>query len=106
MTPDAATSRDIAALAKGLLDGTEPYMASVRKLSSLRHSISEDGRDPDFMVFLAIDSETDHLPPDQVRESCSQAWLARCDQEAKDVQAFYQDSVRSACKNLLRRFSD
>jgi hypothetical protein len=105
MTPDPDTSCEIAALAKGLLDGTEPYMASVRQLSSLRHSVSEDGRDPDFMIFLAIDSETDHLPPEQARESCTQAWLAKCDQEAKEVEAFYQDDVRSACENLLRRFS-
>ena len=105
MTPDPRTSREITALAKGLLDGTEPYMASVRQLSTLRHSISKDGRDPDFMIFLAIDSETDHLPPEQARENCTTAWLAKCDQEIKEVEAFYRDDVRRACENLLRRFS-
>jgi len=105
MSIESEASREIVALAEGLLSDSEPFLAAVRALSALRHVVSEDGLDPDFMIFVAIDSETDHLPSEQTRQYCEATWLAKCDQEAVEVASFYRESVRVACETLLRRFA-
>jgi hypothetical protein len=105
MKPAPETTSEIATLAADLLDGTAPYLAAVRRLSSLRHAVADNGRDEDFMIFLVIDSETDHLPPEHARAYCAPAWLAKCDEETNAVEAFYRESVREACERLVQRFA-
>ena len=67
--------------AEALRSGALPFLDGVRKLSALRHQVSASGNDEDFTPFLAVDSETDHLPSQSALAFCSEAWLAKCEAE-------------------------
>jgi len=60
-------------------------MEGVRQLALLRFNASKLDHDPDFMVFVVIASESDHLPPQAIRDQCAQHWLERCDNEAREL---------------------
>lgn len=94
----------VAHAAQGLIDGTAAYLPTVRLLSSLRFQASDDEHDPDFLIFVAIDSETDHLPAPHARPLCAQAWLEACDAQERAAEAFYRDAVRQACHKLIQRY--
>jgi hypothetical protein len=64
---------EVISLAKGLLSGEVDYLMTVGKLSSLRHEIDEN--DEDFNIFVAVSSETDHMPIGELRNNCSESWL-------------------------------
>lgn len=91
--------------AYGLVDASIPFMEGVHRLAFLRFKASKLDHDPDFMLFVAIASESDHFPPHAIRDQCSQVWLERCDNEARELEALYQQQVRAACEQLVRRFS-
>jgi hypothetical protein len=97
--------RAIVSAAQTLLAGNVPFIEGVLTLAALRFVASKDGFDPDFMLFVAISSETDHLPLEHTRKYCTQAWLDRCDAEEKSVQAFYSSDVHSLCRKLIVRFT-
>ena len=66
-------------------------------------------RDEDFSVFVAIDSETDHLPVDFERHNWStEAWsteaLERKDQEITKAEQWARELAFPACKKLIERF--
>jgi hypothetical protein len=71
---------------------------------SLRFLASDDEHDPDFLIVVAIDSETDHLPAPHARPLCAQAWLEACDAQERAAEAFYRDAVRQACHKLIQRY--
>jgi hypothetical protein len=97
-------NEQVSALANALLNGRGRLLESIRSLSALRFDISADGHDPDFQIFLAIDSETDHLPSSSAMPQCSEAWLAKCAQEEQEIAKFYELDIQLACKRLLKRF--
>lgn len=75
------------------------------KLSAYAHSMVVDSRmDPDFVVFVAVASETDHLPFGTVRDRWSVAALAKADAEIDAITQRYRDKVRRACENVIARF--
>lgn len=94
----------ISRIAQGLLSGESEFLESVRALSSLRFEVSSDGHDSDFLLFLGIDSQTDHLPIPAVRAHCAAEWLAKCDEEVRQIAIFYKASVEEACHRLIERF--
>ena len=102
---DLPLQSKIVSAAQGLLSGTSDFLETVRSLSALRFEVSADGHDPDFLLFLAIDSETDHLPSPKTTPHCSQEWLAQSEQEKQNVVAFYEADVKAACEQLLKRFA-
>ena len=59
----------------------------------------------DFVLFVGIDSETDHLPVDIERTNWSAEALERKDKEIADAEAFYQTDVTAACKKLIEQFT-
>jgi hypothetical protein len=61
--------------------------------------------DPDLLLFVAIDSQADHIPPAEVRNLCAESWLQQCDAEANEIATFYQSAVMAACVRLVERFS-
>jgi len=61
-------------------------------------------RDKDFLPFVAINSETDHLPVDRERSNWSEEALARKDKEIADAEAAYKECAFKACKKLIERF--
>ena len=94
----------ISSAAQALLDGRSPFLDSIGLLSGLRFEVAADGHDPDFLVFLAIDSETDHLPSTNAKEHCAPEWLIKCEAEEKQVSIVYACQIEEACHRLMRRF--
>jgi hypothetical protein len=64
-------------------------------LAGYAHRIVPDWRvDPDFRLFGAIASETDHLPFGEVRDRWSQDGLAKADAEIEAISDAYRPKVR------------
>lgn len=80
-------------------------IAGSRTLVSLHFELFDDKKDEDFLQFLAIDSETDHLPVDWERKNWSKEALERKDKEIEEYELFYKNAVFSACDKLVQRFS-
>jgi hypothetical protein len=60
--------------------------------------------DEDFLVFVAIDSETDHLPVDFERHNWSTESLQQKDQEVIKAEQWAKEFAFPACKKLIERF--
>lgn len=101
----AALRDQIAATAKALRSRELPFLDGVRQLYALGHEVSQTGHDEDFMDFVVIESETDHIPKSSARALCARSWLDECDNEIREVEAFYGKRVDSACEQLIERFS-
>ena len=50
------------AIARSVIAGEVSILLAARELARLRFSAAEDDSDADFLTFVAIESETDHLP--------------------------------------------
>ena len=72
-------------------------------IGSIRPDLVEDS-DPDFSVFVGVDSQTDHLPVDGERNNWGEEALKRKDIEIAEAEAFHKDSVMIGCKKLIERF--
>jgi hypothetical protein len=93
------------AIARGLTSGDVLLLDGARRIASLRFQIKGCERDEDFMVFVAIDSETDHIPKTSARGLCTPSWLEACDAELRDIGVFYERQIHDACNKLIARFS-
>lgn len=74
----------VAAIAKGMLDGTINYLEGAVKLSSLRHAVEVPEDDPDFIAFVAVASEIDHLPIGKPRQFWSKEALDKHEPEIQE----------------------
>ena len=83
----------------GLIEGA-------RLLSRLRGEVTESQFDPDFTLFVGIDSETDALPVGDERQLWADSVLLEKDKEIKRLEDFYRDNVVAACKVLISRFGE
>src|SRR5689334_15847762 len=61
--------------------------------------------DPDFIIFVTVDSETDHLPVDDERKNWGEEALREKDEEIAKFEALYREPVLAACKRALERFN-
>jgi hypothetical protein len=100
----------IIALCEGILREEIGVIPGSRILNGLEFDLfdypcGEIKRDDDFLLFVAIDSETDHLPVDRERANWSEEALARKDSEIAKAEAFYKDSAFRACRKLIERFN-
>ena len=100
-----AARKAVANAARSLADGTVPFVEGVRQLAALGFEVSRLDHDPDFTLFVAIASESDHLPPHELRSQCAPAWLEQCDREARELEVLHRQQVRAACARLVGRFS-
>ncbi|MDP1535334.1 MAG: hypothetical protein Q8L92_17285 [Rubrivivax sp.] len=91
--------------AQSLAQRHVPFLEGVRQLSSLRFQAGGEGHDPDFLLFLAIDSQSDHIPNVDTHAMCSEVWLRECDTEAQELERTYGAEVNAACAKLVARFS-
>jgi len=97
----ASARAAVAEAVNGLRSGELPFVDAVRRISSHRFHLPGALDNPDFLVFAAIDSETDHLPSMSTRVQCSPSWLQACDQEAREVSATHAEAVSAACNGIL-----
>jgi hypothetical protein len=96
--------QQVAEVASAMLRGELGILEGSRLLVSLCSQVSALDHDPDFLCFVGIDSETDHLPLGDVRQHWEPDALASKDQEIRAAEAFYRDHAIAACRALLVRF--
>lgn len=96
--------KEVVETATSLINNNIDFLTGIREINSLRHQVSNDDFDQDFIVFVAIDSETDHMPDYKLRASCSRSWLEKCDKEIKEIKELNQKQVLEACTKLVDRF--
>lgn len=93
--------------ATAVVEGRLGIIEGCRRLSTLAHALVPDWRvDEDFVVFGAVDSETDALPVGPIRKYWASAALAREDEGIRRAEAMYRDAVISACNNVIERFKN
>ncbi len=93
----------IVAICEAILNEEIGVIAGSRRLNYLRCELELD-RDEDFLTFVAINSETDHLPVDSERRHWSVEALERKDKEIAESEAAYKDHAIESCKKLIARF--
>jgi hypothetical protein len=91
-------------VASAMLRGEIGVIEGSRQLCRLRFSCSSLDHDPDFIPFVGIDSDTDHLPVGEDRRHWAADALARKDIEIQDAEAFYRNHAIAGCERLLARF--
>src|SRR4051812_7924138 len=91
-------------VASAILRGELGIIEGSRQLCSLQFRVSSLDHNPDFLSFVGIDSETDHLPVGDVRRHWAADALARKDIEIRKAEAFYRDHAIAGCERLLARF--
>ncbi|MDX6692660.1 MAG: hypothetical protein QOF02_263 [Blastocatellia bacterium] len=99
----------VVAVCEGLLNEEIGVIASARMLCRLEYELSrrEGGwheHDEDFITFVAINSETDHLPVDDERRNWSDEALERKDEEIAKAESGYREMACAACRKLIARF--
>ena len=99
----------IIAICEAMLNGEIGVIAGSRILNRLEFELlnyprGQFHRDEDFIPFVGIDSETDHLPVDRERENWSDEALARKDKQIADSEAHHKTSAFAACRKLIERF--
>jgi hypothetical protein len=97
----------IIAISKAILKEEIGIIAGSRILTSLGYELYEgfdSQKDEDFMTFVVIDSDTDHLPVDYERRNWSVKVLERKDKEIAEYEAKARDDTFAACRNLIERF--
>lgn len=99
-----ARRKDVVEVASALISGQIHFLEGVRALTSLCHEVTGLDFDEDFSIFVAIDSETDHLPSEKVRHRFSEAWLEKADKEVCEIKESYNTQVVEACQKLVARF--
>ncbi len=88
-------------LAKDLLESDSSYLDKVIELWRIGNSLYGQCWDTEFHIFGVIESDTDHLPTEKVRQHCSEYMLTKSDKELKTVIEFYKQDVIRACKEII-----
>ena len=103
------TRGKVVAICEAMLREEIGIIAGSRKLKSLGFELVKfelvDDRDEDFSMFVAIDSETDHLPVDIERQNWSSEALERKDKEIAEYEASAKEDALTTCKKLIKRFA-
>lgn len=96
--------REAVEIAAGILSGEVSVLEGCHSLAALRWEVEVDERDPDFMVFAIISSETDALPIGAVRTHWAPEAMARLEPEIQSAIAWATPQALPACKSLVQRF--
>ncbi|HTJ79694.1 MAG TPA: hypothetical protein VL357_11925 [Rariglobus sp.] len=89
-----------------LTTGKIGVLLAARQLAALRFTLVGDKLDDEWRIFVAIDSETDHLPTGKERIHWQGEALAEKDIEIKESELFYHDKALAAAYNLIRRYEN
>jgi hypothetical protein len=95
--------REMIRVARRILDGTVGIVAGARQLTRLRFP-SRTENDSDILVFIGIDSESDHLPIGDVRQHWNPDALLVKDAELTDYEARVRERAFEACRNLIEKY--
>ncbi|MGW8392110.1 DUF2489 domain-containing protein [Pseudoduganella sp. HUAS MS19] len=96
---------EVVETARAMLDGRLSYLLGARKLDALRHEANVNDDDADFMVFVAIASDTDDYPLGSVRELWDKQALEKLQPEIDSAERWAKEQSMSTCTKLVQRFS-
>jgi hypothetical protein len=96
-------SGKIVAVAKSILSGELGIVAGARQLAPWRFDVGAE-HDPDFIFFVGIDSETDHLPIGEVRSRWNPEVLKAKDEELRSFEASVRDKALPVCYSLIQKY--
>jgi len=97
----------IVAIARELLAGRLGVIEAARQIDAFRGDrVGLDEFDPDFVTFLAIESETDALPLGETRSHWAADALAQKDLEIARCEDLYRAQALEAASHLVARFAD
>ena len=96
-------SAKIVAVAQSILSGELGIVAGSRQLAALRSDVGAD-RDSDFLFFVAVDSETDHLPLGDARSHWNPDALKVKDEELRNFEASARNSALEICRSLIQKY--
>jgi len=96
----------VVAIAQRLLASEIGVIEAARQINAFRGDrVGLDEFDPDFVTFLAIDSETDDLPVGQSRSHWAADALAQKDIEIARCEELYRSQAVEAASHLVARFA-
>ncbi|WP_321965226.1 DUF2489 domain-containing protein [Paraburkholderia sp. J7] len=98
--------QQVVSTAQAMLDGRLSFLIGSRQLASLRHETDITDDDADFLIFVAIDSETDAFPLGSVREHWDQRALAKLEPKIKEAELWASTVGADACRSLIARFAE
>jgi len=102
-----AKKREVVRLATQMIEGSLGVIEGCTKLATISHDLEFLGSIDDFNIFVAVNSETDHLPIEpSVRTLWSGKALIRIDAEIAEYERAARSNVRKACEILILRFSE
>lgn len=90
-------------IAKTLLQSNEGYLDNIIELWKIGNKLYGQVWDTEFHIFGVIESDTDHLPTQKVREHCSKEWLERAEREIEECIVFYNKKVIAACNEIIAK---
>ena len=99
------SSRSQAAeIAAAVLAGTLPLLEGCHLLDALRSGVEVPERDPDFLAFNLVQSETDTLPIGKVRQNWAPEALASAEAELQSAAEWAGPIALPACESVVARF--
>ena len=92
--------------ARAVLRGEIGVIVGARAITRLRHEAVADPLDPDFLRFVAIDSDTDHLPVEAAERALwDPTALAEKEGEIAAAEEHWREAAREGCQQLIARFA-
>lgn len=101
----ASVRAQIVQLVESMLAGNICFIEGAQQLTSLRHQAAIADNDPDFLVFVGVASNTDHLPIGAPRLRWSAEALARHQAEIDTASQWARKICGEACISILERFN-
>ena len=97
--------KQLVELAENMISKRLGFLEGVRRFCNLSSNFNDSERSENFNLFIAIESETDHLPIGSVRKLWSDEALVRVDKEVEESERFYRKQVEAACQEIIKNFS-
>ena len=103
---EAKARQEVVSLCRAMLAQEMAFFEGAIRVCSLRSSLGVNEDDSDLMAFVAIESETDHLPPHHTQKLWSAVALQRLQPEFEKTEVWAKAFASEACKNLIERFAE
>jgi len=95
--------REMVRVARGILNGGIGIVSGARQLTHLRFCSRSDNNS-DLLIFVGIDSESDHLPLGDVRRHWNVKALKIKDEELNRFEARVKERAFRACEGIIAKY--
>lgn len=95
---------EVVYLVNSFLEGKTGAIEISRKIIRLSYDLGIQDSD-EISVFKALESQTDHFPIGALRNNYSDERLKEIDEETKDYEDYYKESVTDVCLKLIDKYS-